>query len=40
MMERFPGMPVYPYFLALFLGGLILVIARMIKERTWRNPFH
>ncbi len=39
MMKRFPAVPVYGYFLMSFMAASLLVIARMGKERTWRNSF-
>lgn len=36
IMKRFSG-PQYGYFLAFLMGSVMLLIARMLKERTWRR---
>ena len=39
MIRRFPQNPLFPYFLALLVVALVLVIARFLRERNWRAVF-
>jgi hypothetical protein len=37
MMKRFPGNPLYGWFLGILAGSFILLAARMFVEKTWRK---
>ncbi|MEI6438257.1 MAG: hypothetical protein WCO69_05875 [Candidatus Omnitrophota bacterium] len=37
MMKRFPGTPLYGYFLFIFLTGCLLLVGWMVRERSWRK---